>query len=330
MHDYIYNLQLFADPNLQVTTAASSGNDLSAEMKVFYRTQLLQNARSEHFYNQFGQKQSLPKGNGNTIEWRKIDTFPNMANKPLIEGVTPDGNKANVVKITQSTKQYGDYTAVSDRLEVEAVDPIIAMITQEHAAQAGDTLDTVTRNEVVGGTNVFYAGGKTSRSTLTSADLLTPTLINQVVTFMKKNHVPKINGDYVAIIHPSVAYDLTESEGWMEVHKYASPEEVFNGEIGKLHGVRFVEDPNQKVWKEGSNSVYATVFIGEGAYGVIDPEGEGMEVIVKGKGSAGTADPLNQRSTVGWKATHAAKILYQERIVRVESGSGIPGGDDEN
>ncbi len=326
----VFDLQLFAEPNTQVTTLSASGNDLSPEMKLFYNTQLLQNAREEHYFNQFGQKQALPKGHGNTIEWRKMDTFKNVADKPLTEGVTPDGNKANVVKISQSTKQYGDYTTVSDRLEVEAVDPIISMITEEHAAQAGDTLDIVTRNEVITGTNVYYAGGKTSRTTLTASDLLTSTLVNQVATFMRKNHVPKINGDYVAIIHPSVAYDLRESDGWLEVHKYAKPEEVFNGEIGKLHGVRFVEDPMAKVWKNSGVSVYATIFLGADAYGIIDPEGEGMEVIVKGKGSAGTADPLNQRSTVGWKATHAAKILYDERIVRVESGSAFPGGDDEN
>jgi N4-gp56 family major capsid protein len=41
-------------------------------------------------------------------------------------------------------------------------------------------------------------------------------------------------------------------------------------------------------------------------------------MIVKQLGSAGTADPLNQRATQGWKATHVAEILSDLFMVRVE------------
>lgn len=250
---------------------------------------------------------------------------------PLTEGVTPDGNKVNMTKITADIDQYGDYTTVSDRLELEAVDPVITAVTEEHGAQAGETMDAVTRNEVVSGTMVIYAGGKTSRNAITNDDTITPTLINRAVTQLKKMHAPKINGDYVAIIHPSCSYDLRESSDWLDVHKYAQPGEIYNGEIGKLHGCRFVEDAEQKVWKNSAGkSVYAVTVFGKDAYGIIDPSAEAMEVIVKGRGSAGTADPLDQRSTVGWKASHAAKILYQERMVRIECGSALGDTDEEN
>ncbi len=324
--------QLFAGAlNTNVTTAASTGNDLSVEMKTFYNTSLLDNARNEHYFNQFGQKQVLPKNGGNKVEWRKIDTYA-PALTPLTEGVTPDGRKVNMTKIEADIDQYGDYTTVSDRLELEAIDPIISLVTEEHGAQAGDTLDIITRNEVCTGTNVIYGGGKTSRAALTAADTITTTLVNQAFTFLKKQHAPTINGDYVAIIHPSVAYDLRECDGWLDVHKYAQPSEIFNGEIGKLHGVRFIEDASQKIWAAGASNacVYAVTVFGKDAYGIIDPSAEALEVIVKQRGSAGTADPLDQRSTVGWKASHAAKILYQERIVRIEVGSYFSSTDSAN
>lgn len=54
---------------------------------------------------------------------------------------------------------------------------------------------------------------------------------------------------------------------------------------------------------------------------------EGTEVIVKPRGSSGTADPLDQRSSVGWKGVHAAAILYNEYMVRVECGSSYSGQD---
>ncbi len=70
--------------------------------------------------------------------------------------------------------------------------------------------------------------------------------------------------------------------------------------------------------KDGS-AVFATLFLGENAYGVTDIEGGGLEHIVKPRGYGN--DPLNQRSSIGWKATKVAKRLLEEYIIRVESGS---------
>lgn len=329
-----FDIQLFANPNTNVTTDGEGVGDthtVQPTMKTFYKTSLLENARNEHFFNQFGQKQPLPKNNGKKVEWRKFDTFA-KATTPLTEGVTPDGNSVNMTKIEKEIAQYGDYTTISDRLELEAVDPVIVAVTEEHGAQAGDTLNVITRNEVVSGTNVIYAGGKSSRATLTANDKITPTLVDQAFTFLKKMKAPTINGDYIGIIHPSVAYDLRESSDWLDVHKYAQPDEIYNGEIGKLHGVRFIEDTEQKIWAAGASdaAVYATTIFGKDAYGIIEPSAESLEVIIKQRGSAGTADPLDQRSTVGWKASHAAQILYQERLVRIESGSFYSGTDSAN
>ena len=135
-------------------------------------------------------------------------------------------------------------------------------------------------------------------------------------------NAPKFDGKYICIIHPSVAFDLRQDEAWLAAHQYAAATELFNGEIGELHGVRFVETTEAKIFEEGAGNcaVYACLFLGKGAYGVVDLS-EGTEVIVKPRGSSGTADPLDQRSSVGWKGVHAAAILYDEYIVRVECGS---------
>lgn len=320
-------LQLFGPNDVTLNTNLTTG--LPDTMKTFYNTSLLENARNEHYFNQFGMKQPLPKNGGRTVEWRKFSTYA-PATTALTEGTTPAGNTVTMTAITETISQYGDYTTISDRLELEAVDPVIAAVTEEHGAQAGDTLDILTRNVVVGGSNVFYANGKT-RNTLTSADVLTPTMIDQAVTFLKKKHAPTINGDYVCIIHPSVAYDLREQTDWIEAHKYAQPNEIYNGEIGKLHGVRFIEDSMQKVYvNSNSSAVYATTFFGKDAWGIIEPSAQSLEVIVKQRGSAGTSDPLDQRSTVGWKASTAAKILYDDRLVIFETGSYFSNVDTAN
>jgi len=279
-------------------------------------------------FTQFGKTQPL---HGNKVEWRKFDTFA-KALTPLTEGVIPTGKNFGMTKIEAETTQHGDYTAVSDRLELEAFDDIIFGATEEMGAAEGETYDTLTRNVLIAGNSVAYGGGKTSRSTLTNADVLTPELVAKAATWLKKNKAPKIDGCYVAIVHPSVAFDLRNSEEWKEFHKYNDVAPIFKGEIGMLHGVRFVETNSAKIWGAdtagGANCVYATLFLGKDAFGILDPEGEGMEMIVKTKGQIG--GPLEQFSTIGYKFCHGAKILYQERMLRVETGSSYGDVDEEN
>ena len=315
-------LQLFsADVNpINVTTQDS----MNPTMKTFYDTTLLENAREQMVFTQFGMKQPM---HGNKVEWRKFNTFE-KALTPLTEGVIPTGKTFGMTKIEATTTQHGDFVAVSDRLELESYDDVIFGATEEMGATEGETYDTLTRNILVAGNSVAYAGDKTSRGDLTMADVLTPDMVNKAQTWLKKNKAPKINGSYVAIIHPSVAYDLRNSEEWKEYHKYNDVAPIFKGEIGELHGVRFVESNEAKIWKDGATAVYATLFLGKDAFGILDPEGEGMEMIIKSKEQAG--GPLNQFSTIGYKFCHGAKILYQERMLRVETGSSYGDIDEAN
>lgn len=313
-------LQLFAEfpdeavRNTQKTTTA----ELSPTMKTFYDTALLQNAREKMVFSQFAKKQPIK---GGKVEWRRFNKFP-KATTPLTEGVIPTGQDFGMSKVEAAVNQYGSYTTVSDRLEMEAYDDVIFNATEEMGATMGETWNILTRNAISAGNSVWYAGGKTSRSDLTAEDKMTPTLVNKAATWLKKNGVPKIDGYYICLIHPDVAEDLRESEEWKDVHKYAAVKEIYEGEIGELHGVRFVEDNECKVVKANGDSgvsVFLSLFFGKDAYGEVEPEGEGQEVIVKTPEQIG--GPLNQFSTIGFKFCHAASILYQERLLRMETSS---------
>jgi len=384
----------------------TNSDSLSAEMKTFYDKTLITLAGANLIHEQFGQKRPIPKNGGKTIEFRKFSRLP-KALKPITEGVTPDGNKFNVTAVSCTVDQYGDYIEQTDMLELTAVDNTIVEATKELASQAGVTLDTVVRNELNGGTNVMYAlkvdenGNETeilSREDITKDCKLRVKDIFRAAAQLKAVNAPKINGSYVAIIHPYVAYDLMQEAGdqWVSIQKYLSPDNLLKGEIGTLGGVRFVESTEAKVFgpseitdgltrltvasdvngstsvtveeymdektfttpcnvfaagtknlikkvqgntvtlstaatlkkgdiitgigggKDGS-AVFSTLFLGENAYGVTDIEGGGLEHIVKPRGYGN--DPLNQRSSIGWKATKVAKRLLEEYIIRVESGS---------
>lgn len=317
---FALNLQLFADPNTNVTT--DSG--LSAENKTYYDMTLIDEAQANLVHDQFAQKRPIPKNGGKKIEFRKFASLP-KALTPLTEGVTPDGKKLSVTTIEAEVAQYGDYIVQSDVLELTSIDNTIVEATKILGRQAGLTLDTITRNIMQSGTNVYYcpkADGApvTSRAGLDNTCKLTVDVVNRVVAILKKNNAPKINGDYVAIIHPLVAYDLISDPAWIDAHKYAQPENIYNGEIGKIGGVRFVESSEAKVYEGG---VFGCLFLADGAYGVTEITGGGLETIIKQKGSSGVADALDQRSSIGWKAIKTAEILVEPYMVRVECKSAL-------
>lgn len=310
---------MFANANTNLTT--SSG--LTDEMKVFYSDYLIDNAVPKLVHDQFGQKHPIPKNGGKTIEFRKYSPLPKLTT-PISEGVTPDGQSLTMSTVEATVAQYGGYITLSDVLMLTAIDNNLVQATKLLGAQAGATLDTITREVLNGGTNVIFSGGKDARTTLDATSLLTVDDIKKAVRLLKSQNAEKVNGDWVGIIHPDVAYDLTNDPAWKDVKTYSDPQDIYEGEIGKIFGVRFVETTEAKIWAGAgadSRAVYSTLILGDNAYGVTEITGGGLEHIVKQLGSAGTGDPLNQRATAGWKATKVAERLVENYMVRIESAS---------
>ena len=319
----MFDLQLFANPNTQVTTS----DGMTAEMKAYYSDYLIDLVEPELVHDQFGQKHPIPKNGGKTIEFRQWDILPEMT-EALTEGVTPDGQSLSMSTIEATVQQYGGYVTISDMLDLTAIDPVLVQATKAIASQAGRSLDTITREVLNGGTVVQYAAGEvSSRSALTytskeSNHNLTVAAIKKAVRFLESQDAPKINGYYVGIIHPFCKFDLMDDPEWKKPHEYKDTVNLYNGEIGELYGVRFVQSTRAKKFEgAGANKadVYSTLIIADDAYGVTEVEGGGLEHIVKQRGSAGTADPLNQRATAGWKATKTAELLVPQYIVRIET-----------
>lgn len=326
---FIFNLQMFATV-LNTTGSASEGNNLSAEMKEYYEKRLLDNAEPKLVHNQFGDKYPIPKGSGKTIELRKYSPLA-KATTPLTEGVTPDGQALDVSALTAAVKQYGGWIQLSDMLDLTAIDDNVVQATKLLGSQAGRTLDTIIRDELAGGTNVIYApkivsGAETavtSRANLDATAKLTVDLIFRAAAQLESMNADPINDSYVAIIHPYAAYDLMRCEEWIDAHKYATPDNIYNGEIGKIGNVRFVKSTEAVIWTgtgcPSGLAVFGTIVLGAHAYGITELEGGGLQHIVKQLGYGD--DPLNQRSSCGWKATCVAKRLVEEYMVRIESCS---------
>lgn len=284
------------------------------ENKTFYNKTLISRLTPQLLFAKYGQKKPIPKHEGDTVNFRKFNSLT-AAVTPLTEGVTPSGSSIDVTKVEATVRQYGDFVTISDKIDMVGIDPVVAETSAVLGEQAGLTVDTVVRDIVVAGTNVYYAGGGTSAS---ASKYLTGADVKKAVRALKKaNAKPYEGNSYIGIIDPETASDLMDDPMWQDVSKYNGGTAIMDGEIGKLYGVRFIETTNVKV----ADNIHSTMIIGKDAYGVCDVEkGSTPQIIVKEAGSAGTADPLNQRSSVGWKTLFTAVRLNEVAMIRIEHG----------
>lgn len=264
-HNYInlipMNLHLF-DVNMNVQTTNTSA--LSPEMKTFYDNNLIDFAKPNLVYDQFAQKRPIPKSRGIAIEFRGYNPLPAVPkNMLLTDGVTPNGQSMTPFTKTATVGQYGGYIAISDMLQMTAIDNNIVEAGELLGDQSGRVSDTITRDEVMKGTNVQYADGQVAARYLLVGGDATPSnnhyatvnVIKRAVRNLKNNNAKKINGKWVGVIHPDITYDLQSDSSWIEASKYAGSTQLFDGEVGEIFGVRFVESTQAKIFHADNLSV---------------------------------------------------------------------------
>ncbi len=246
------NLQYFADLNTHTTGSGS----MAPEMKTYYEKRLIELAGANLVHMQFADKYPIPRGSGKTIEFRKFTPLK-KALKPLTEATVPNGNSMSVETITTTVMQYGDYISQSDLLELTSIDNTIVQATRLLGNQAGETMDTVIREELVGGANVMYvpkvdAEGNetpvTSRYQLDKTAKFTVDAVFTAAADLKAANAPYIDDSYVAVIHPHTERDLLRDKDFIQAVKYGRPEDLYVGEVGRIGNVRFVVSSEAKIF----------------------------------------------------------------------------------
>ena len=300
----------------------------ATQRKTFYDRTLLSRLTPKLIFFEYGQKKPMPKKEGDTVDFRRFSRL-NPATAALVEGVTPAADNITITNVTATVAQYGSYITFSDKIDEVGIDPFVTETLEVQGEQAGETLDTIVRDIIAGGTNFFYVGGGVQRADVAAAHTVDGATMRRVRQIMARNNVrPLAGNDYVAFIHPDIAYDIMGDAAWVNANQYAGSTKLFNGEIGKLYGVRYIETTMAPIYEnEGAGAavdVYATLVIGKDAYGIPDIAGSAKpETIVKQVGSSGVGDPLNQRGSCGWKCMLTAVRLQELAILRVESACSV-------
>ncbi len=304
-------------------------------VQAFYDRNLLERAVPALIHDKWGQQRTIPKNNSDSIKFRRWNALA-TATTPLTEGTTPAGKQMSVTDITATILQYGDFTILTDKVQLVVEDKVVKETTDVLGEQAGETIDEVTRDVMVAGTAVRYASSVSDRASVALA--ITEDDVKSAIKTLKNQNAKKftttitgsvkvgtlpVRSAYVGIVAPNTTETLEGFAGYKGVEEYASQVLIDVNEVGSYKDVRFVETTMAKVFAgegAGSVDVYATLVMGKNAYGVVSLRGmKNIQTIIKPLGSSGVADPLNQRSSVGWVAWTITKILNDNWMVRIET-----------
>jgi len=311
---------------------------------------LLVRARPKLFHAKVAQRRSMKQRNGNTIKFRRFEDL-DIADVPLVEGVTPTGQELSTTDVTAVMKQHGNYVPLTDIVQFTVENPVLNEATTLLAENAADTIDVLHREEYVAGTSVQYGGTAAARSDLTTTThKVTTALLDRIIRQLnnanaqmftsiilgqnRENTFP-IRPAYWAIIHPDVLFTLENLTGFKSVEEYSSQSQVMDGEVGAYKNLRFLCTTLSKVYAGGGGSasgdvkstggnadVYTILAFGKNAVGTVPFDGQSLKTIIKPLGSAGTADPLDQRATAGWKRYGTQVRLNENFMVRGEVTAG--------
>jgi N4-gp56 family major capsid protein len=313
---------------------------LSNVAKTAYNRILLERLEPAYVHGQFADpsRNIVIEPGRKTVEWRRYSAL-SAATTPLTEGTVPAGNNNTVTLVTATPAQYGDFVSHSDVLELVDIDPFLATQAGIFGQQAGETLDQICRDILAAGTTVQYAGAVGGRTSVAATNKLSADEIRIAVRTLRNANAPRfpdsMGGSYAAIVHGSAVYDLMLDPDWQAASLYSGAMDIKNGLLGRFLGVSFYESSAAKVFAAGganSIDVYATLVFGQHWYGkakwaatggfgassMSANDGSMVEFFVKQIGTAGSADPLNQLGSVGWKVSHVSKILNQSCGVRIE------------
>lgn len=323
----------------------TSTTEVAPAIREFYDKNLLERALPNICLEKFGQRRSIKLRSGDKIKFRRYNAFATNI-VALTEGTPPTGKQLSVTDITATLAQYGDWTKITDMVDMTNEDPVITEATDILGEQAGASVELTVLAVLIGGTAVAYSGGSSTATVaneLKIADLQTAKLIllrNRAKTFTTLIKTGSgygsapVRPSFWAYTHPDMIKTLEAMSAFVPVEKYAAMTDVMPNEIGAIPGIRFVVSDLASVATDsgvavGSTgcitsgtkiNVYRTLIFGQNAFGVCPLGAKNFETIVKR--SSGYDDPLNQvAATVAWKATIVTKILNDAWMYRIESGA---------
>lgn len=294
---------------------------LSNEMMTFLSADFLERSQALNIHREGLKKIEHSKNSGKTVTWNRYSPLA-AATTALTESTNPSETSVSSSTVSATVKEYGMYTGVGSLLYGTSIDKAAQEKEELVAQNANETLDTIARDELFAGATTQFAAARASLSAITAADTLNVTEVRKAVRTLKKNNAPTYDdGFYIGKIGPDTSYDLMGDATWVNVKTYADKKDLYKGEAGSIHRVRFVECSSNQKSEASTVTVYSNFIHGKEAIGEVDLNGGNLELIIKQSGKQDTSNPLNMFMTIGWKAVDAVKVLNPNWLINVKTAA---------
>jgi N4-gp56 family major capsid protein len=303
-------------------------NQLPPAVREYYDRLLLMTAFPKLIHTKFAQKRILPRKNGDTIVFRryaKLDTVP----VPLVDGITPPGAQLSVTDLKSTVSFYGNFVTFTNQVELTVEDRVLNEATKLLSQNMGQTIDEVTRDCLASTSSILACshglnGGTPTELTKQDIDAATKTLlsndaemISEIIKGTSAFATTPVRPSFFGFIDTDLLDDLENVSNFVSTANYASQDKsIMDSEWGNTGNVRWLYTSAGSV-SSASPAVYNNFIVGKEAYGVVHLGSETGEFYVKQLGSAGSADPLNQRGSVGWQHPFVARILNDSFMINL-------------
>jgi N4-gp56 family major capsid protein len=321
----------------------SNDAGISQRTNLYAERTMLMHAKPVIVLDKFGQTKPLPKNKSTTIRFRRPKVFT-PATTPLVEGVTPSTTAFQYEDVSTQIRQYGQVVEITDVIEDTHEDPVLQDVSVQCGENIGRTLEQISWGVLRAGTSVTYANGAARNAVNTPISL---TKLRAVVRYLRAQKAMMITrmlsgsadvatrpieASFIAIAHTDLEADIRNLAGFTPIAQYGTRQIIHEQELGTVENLRFLLSPDLGAFPDAgglkggmvstsgtSADVYPIIILGKEAYGVVPLGGRGaVEPTIIPVGQKTKDDPLGQRGIVGWKTWHAAVILNQSWMQRLE------------
>lgn len=293
---------------------------LTTEMQTYYSSVFLEKAKQLLTHREGLQKSTHGKGKGKVMRMNRYTPLT-AATTGLTEAQNPTEVTVSGANVDVTLVEYGTTVKVSKLINLSSIDVDAEEKTELVGQNMGETLDELCRDAIFSGATAQLAGGKAALTAVAATDTFSAAEIRKAVRTLKANKALRYqDGYFMGKVGPYTSYDLMGDTVWVNAHTYKDGSQLYQGEIGKLHGVRFVETTNQKT-ESSTATVYSNFIHGQKAIGEYELEGDMPKLYVKVPTASDTSNPADRYSTISWAGTYAAKVLVSDWVLNVKSGA---------
>lgn len=252
-----------------------------------------------------------------TIQFTKYSTLT-KATTALTDGEDVTSVALSDTAVTLTPVEQGLSVTTTNLANLQTGGKVDRAALQLIGINMGQTLDTLAINVLEASTNELVVG-QSAATSLTASNLLTTAYMEKAYNKLKRSAIPKVNGAYVCIMHPDVASDLrnTASAGdWVDVTKYATPDQTLKNEVAMFKGFRVIENANITIGANVNGYVdqYKTLCFGFNALGKAVSQAPGIRV-------TGPFDKLGRFVNLGWYGVLKYGIIDQNALWMISSAS---------